>query len=213
MKESTSKEKVLKNIREALVNSMAPPYESVDLESNVFAKQLDEFSEIAFAEAFSAAGGQFVYCGDFEELNLNLRALLEEKNLTRLFCGEEFLCDLMKDFEIPGINNCEVDDCDASITACEVLVARQGTIMMSSSQGGGRKPFMIPGVHIVIASARQLVHEINDAFSFLNKKYNGKLPGMVTFVTGPSRTTEIENTLVQGVHGPKEVILFLVETR
>jgi L-lactate dehydrogenase complex protein LldG len=214
MKESTSKEKVLKNIRDALVNSMPPPYESVDLDSPVYAGPDSEFPEIAFAEAFGKANGQFVYCADFDELSRNLKALVEEKNLTHLFCGEDFLCSLMDEFGVSCIKESnDVEECEAAITGCEILVCRLGSIVVSSRQGGGRKGFAMPPVHIVVASTRQLVFDIKDAFSFLNKKYNGRLPGMVTFITGPSRTADIEKTLVHGAHGPKELYLFLVENR
>ena len=45
----------------------------------------------------------------------------------------------------------------------------------------------------------------------IKEKYSGQLPSMVSFATGPSRTADIEKTLVVGVHGPKEVYLFLVD--
>lgn len=214
MKESTSKEKVLKSIRDALVNAMPPPYDSVDLESDIYVRPNDEFPEISFAEAFSMVNGQFVYCADFEELNVNLNTLIHKKELNSIFCGEDFLCDLMKDFDIPGLNKFkEVSEHQAAITSCEALVSRLGSIVMSSSQGCGRKGFSLPPIHIVIASTRQLVFDIKDAFNFLNKKYKDKLPGMITFITGPSRTADIEKTLVHGAHGPREVYLFLVENR
>jgi L-lactate dehydrogenase complex protein LldG len=214
MKESTSKEKVLKNIRDALVNSMPPPYESVDLESSIFADPKEDFPEVAFAEAFSNANGNFIYCSDFDELLQNLKALLAANNLDQLYCGEEFLISLLNDFQIPGINYCEkLQDAQAAVTACEVLVSRTGSIVMSSNQGCGRKGFSVPPVHIIIASTRQLVYNIKDAFMFLNKKYKSRLPSMITFITGPSRTADIEKKLVHGVHGPKEIYLFLVENR
>jgi len=45
----------------------------------------------------------------------------------------------------------------------------------------------------------------------MNKKYKDNLPSLITFATGPSRTADIEKTLVVGVHGPKEVYCFLVD--
>jgi L-lactate dehydrogenase complex protein LldG len=214
MKESTSKEKVLKKVRDALVNKMLPPYESVDLESPVHAAPDSEFLDVSFAEAFSKVNGQFIYCADYEELSSNLKSLLAEKNINKLFCGETFFSGLLDDKGIGCIKDCkDLDECQASLTGCEVLVSRLGTIVMSSKQGGGRRSFIYPPVHIVIANTRQLVWDIKDAFHFLNKKYDGVLPSMITFVTGPSRTADIEKTLVHGAHGPKEVYLFLIENR
>ncbi|HMW25655.1 MAG TPA: LUD domain-containing protein, partial [Ferruginibacter sp.] len=62
-----------------------------------------------------------------------------------------------------------------------------------------------------IAYTSQLVYDIKDALQSVKDKYNGNIPSLVTFATGPSRTADIEKTLVTGVHGPKEVYCFLVE--
>jgi L-lactate dehydrogenase complex protein LldG len=66
-------------------------------------------------------------------------------------------------------------------------------------------------VHICIAFTSQLVYDIKDGLVKLQQKYKNNLPSMITLATGPSRTADIEKTLVVGVHGPKEVYLFLVD--
>jgi L-lactate dehydrogenase complex protein LldG len=101
--------------------------------------------------------------------------------------------------------------CDASITDCEYLVARTGSIMLSAAQEGGRTTSVYAPVHICIAYTRQLVYDIKDALQGMKDKYGDALPSLITLATGPSRTADIEKTLVTGVHGPKEVFLFLVE--
>jgi L-lactate dehydrogenase complex protein LldG len=55
------------------------------------------------------------------------------------------------------------------------------------------------------------VYDLKDALQSLKDKYGNNLPSLITFASGPSRTADIEKTLVVGVHGPKEVYLFLVE--
>jgi L-lactate dehydrogenase complex protein LldG len=66
-------------------------------------------------------------------------------------------------------------------------------------------------VHICIAKTSQVVYEVKDAIQFLQKKYGDNLPSMISFATGPSRTADIEKTLVVGVHGPKEVYCFMLD--
>jgi L-lactate dehydrogenase complex protein LldG len=66
-------------------------------------------------------------------------------------------------------------------------------------------------VHICIAYTSQLVYDIKDALLKAREKYSGNLPSLITFATGPSRTADIEKTLVVGIHGPKEVYVFLVD--
>jgi L-lactate dehydrogenase complex protein LldG len=66
-------------------------------------------------------------------------------------------------------------------------------------------------VHIVVAYTSQLVHDIKDGLQLVQDKYGDRLPSMISLISGPSRTADIEKTLVLGAHGPKELILFLVE--
>ena len=82
---------------------------------------------------------------------------------------------------------------------------------MSAGQASGRTTSVYAPIHVCIAFASQLVYEVKDALTLVKDKYNGKLPSLITFATGPSRTADIEKTLVVGVHGPKEVYCFLVD--
>ena len=82
---------------------------------------------------------------------------------------------------------------------------------MSAAQESGRTTSVYAPIHICIAFTNQLVYDIKDALQLIKDKYGTSLPSLITFATGPSRTADIEKTLVVGVHGPKEVYLFLVE--
>ena len=83
--------------------------------------------------------------------------------------------------------------------------------MVSSRQSAGRRLSIYPPVHIVVASVGQLLPDIRDALIFMKKKYGHRLPSMISMITGASRTADIEKTLVMGAHGPKELILFLID--
>jgi L-lactate dehydrogenase complex protein LldG len=65
-------------------------------------------------------------------------------------------------------------------------------------------------VHIVFAYANQIVPDIEDGFNAMKKKYGNELPSMMNLTTGPSRTADIEKTLVVGVHGPGEIFCFFI---
>jgi L-lactate dehydrogenase complex protein LldG len=82
---------------------------------------------------------------------------------------------------------------------------------MSSAEESGRTTSIYAPIHICIAFASQLVYDIRDGLDMLMTKYKGKIPSFITLATGPSRTADIEKTLVVGVHGPKEVYVFLVD--
>jgi L-lactate dehydrogenase complex protein LldG len=109
------------------------------------------------------------------------------------------------------VTTTDLAGCDVSVTGCEALVARTGSMMLSAAQTSGRNASVYAPIHICIAFTSQLVVDIKDALQLMKDKYGNKTPSLITFATGPSRTADIEKTLVVGVHGPKEVFCFLVE--
>ena len=100
---------------------------------------------------------------------------------------------------------------EVGITLCEFLIARNGSILISNGNKSGRRLSIYPHVHIVIAYTSQLVLDLKDGFKLLKQKYPDFLPTMISNITGPSRTADIEKTLVLGAHGPKELYVFLLE--
>jgi L-lactate dehydrogenase complex protein LldG len=98
-----------------------------------------------------------------------------------------------------------------SITGCDALVARTGSIVLSSAQQQGRTASVYAPVHICIAYTSQLVADVDNALSLLQVNHPKGLPSLISFAGGPSRTADIEKTLVTGVHGPREVFCYLIE--
>jgi L-lactate dehydrogenase complex protein LldG len=83
---------------------------------------------------------------------------------------------------------------------------------MSAAQQSGRTVSVYAPIHICIAYTNQLVYDLKDSLQLLKDQYADNFPSLITFASGPSRTADIEKTLVTGVHGPKEVYLFLVDS-
>lgn len=102
-----------------------------------------------------------------------------------------------------------LETCDAGITGCELLVAQTGSILVSSATGG-RALSILPHVHVVVATIDQIVATLADALHHMRQRHDGRLPSMLSFITGPSRTGDIERILVLGAHGPKELVVVLV---
>ena len=169
-----------------------------------------EDETVVFAEAFSKLQGKFVYCSNEAEFIENFKQLLFVKKIGNVFCNESQLMPYLQQLEI--IPYSDLPSCDAAITGCEYLVARTGTIVMSSAQESGRTTSVYAPIHICIAYSSQLVYDLKESLQFIKTKYKNNLPSLITFATGPSRTADIEKTLVTGVHGPKEVYCFLVES-
>ena len=210
MKGSSAKETILKKIRQALANPVPVPFLQSEGATSVFQPETKEL-DVEFAENFTGLLGRFSYCSERNELNEQLLKLFNTKKIGSVYCREPQLSDPLTTTGYKGINATNLADCDAGLTSCELLIARTGSIIMSSAQLSGRTVSVYAPIHICVAYTNQLVYDIKEGLQFLLKKYTGKLPSLITMASGPSRTADIEKTLVVGVHGPKEVYVFLVE--
>ena len=102
----------------------------------------------------------------------------------------------------------DLETCDAGLTECDALIAQTGTVLVTSRSAGGRALSVLSPHHVVLARRDQLIADLPDAFSLLNKKYASDYPSFISFITGPSRTGDIERILVLGAHGPKKLSIF-----
>lgn len=207
---SPAKENILKKIRKALSHSTPIPFPNSEGNNSVFQPLLQEL-EIEFAEQFSGLLGKFIFCVDHHELILQLNNLIDHRQWKKIYCCEDSLKQIFHENSFNNFSQLELENCDVSITTCEALVARTGSIVMSTAQRSGRTVSVYAPVHICIAYTRQLKYDIKDVFQMLKEKYGKQLPSLITFATGPSRTADIEKTLVVGVHGPGEVFCFLID--
>jgi L-lactate dehydrogenase complex protein LldG len=209
MNVSPSKENILKKIRQALSHSTPLPFPQSEGNNSVY-QPLQQEVEVEFAEQFTKLQGKFIYCLNQQELAFQLNSLVRKQGWNKVYCRENKLLDLIGR-QISDYLTTDLPGCDVSITGCEALVARTGSIVMSTAQESGRTVSVYAPIHICIAFSSQLVYDIKDALQIVKEKYGIALPSLITFATGPSRTADIEKTLVVGVHGPKEVYLFLVD--
>jgi L-lactate dehydrogenase complex protein LldG len=211
MNVSPSKENILKKIREALSNSTPLPFPQSEGTQAVVPAASQEL-EVEFAEQFTKLLGKFIYCINRQELAFQLNSLIRKSDWQKVYCVESEMAALIGSQIGERLQTTDLAGCDVSITGCECLVARTGSIVMSSAQASGRTTSVYAPIHICIAFMNQLVYDVKDGLQLVKDKYGDKMPSLITFATGPSRTADIEKTLVVGVHGPKEVYLFLVES-
>ncbi len=211
MEESTSREKILKRVRDALIEKTEAPYPIIDQDISVY-KEITEPLDITFAEALVKAAGKFVYCESEDEFIGNLKSFILEKDWGVLFCKDPKIQQLLKLGGVPYESHNEAFlEARIGITRCEYLIARLGTIMVSSRLNPGRKITVYPEIHLVLGYSWQLVPDLKQALSGIRKKYSDHYPSMISLITGPSRTADIEKTLVMGAHGPKELYVFFID--
>lgn len=210
MEESTPREKILKKVRSALIHKTQTPFPQLAFDSSVYHTN-EEAPELDFAQHLSEAGGNFIFCENKLEFAESLIQLSLEKKWKNISCPEDQLSVFLKEIEFPHNTSSAINDVDAAITTCECLVTRTGSILVSSANSYGRVLPFFCNAHVVYATTSQLVHDLKDAFSFMKTKYPTRLPSSMTFITGPSKTADIENIVITGAQGPKELFLFLVD--
>ena len=205
-----AREHILNRIKQALKKPVPVPFPAS--EGNEFLFQpADQDLEIIFAENFTQLQGRFSYCANEAELAVQLNALAAQRKWSKVYCIEQDLKAILSEKGFPNTDATDLASCDASITYCEQLVARTGSLLLSSGQASGRTVSVYAPVHICVAYTDQLVYDIADGIHGLIDRYRLNLPSLITLASGPSRTADIEKTLVVGVHGPKEVFCFLLD--
>ena len=211
MEDSTSREKILKKVRDALIEKTETPYPILDQDSSVYS-EITEPLDVTFAEALVKIAGKFVYCESEDEFTGTLKSFILEKDWGLLYCQDLKLHQLLKTGGIPYESDPDaILEARIGITRCEYLIARLGTVMVSSRVSPGRKITVFPEIHLVLGYTSQLVPDLKQALANIRKKYRDDYPSMISLITGPSRTADIEKTLVMGAHGPKELYVFLID--
>lgn len=209
---TTIKNSILNKIRQALKRDKKElPLQEEAIPEDVYTKSSEDLA-VVFAEALNKVSGNFIFCEHLEEFVEQLEGLSEQKKWNNLHCWHP---DLQEVFAAVDFRKCRIgknlDKADAGITTCEALVARTGSILLSSALPSGRNLSIYPPVHICVAYTNQLVYDIKDALALVKTRYDNDLPSFISLATGPSRTADIEKTLVLGAHGPKELYVFLIE--
>jgi len=210
MNNSSSRENILKKIRKALETPVPLPFSKSEGNSPVYFQPTDDLS-VMFAEEFTRLLGKFAYFPNHEEMVKQIEVITRQQQWKEIYCAEEGLRYLLEKNGFSHFTKNSLAQCDVAFTTCELMIARTGTIVLSSAQPEGRTASVYAPVHVCIAESSQIVYDVDDAMKFLKEKYGIHIPSMISFATGPSRTADIEKTLVVGVHGPKEVYCLLAD--
>jgi L-lactate dehydrogenase complex protein LldG len=96
---------------------------------------------------------------------------------------------------------------DVGISTAQAAIAETGTLVLDSAYERHRLVSLVPPVHIAIINASSIVETLGDALTLLQK--DKEISPAITFITGPSRTADIELTLAIGVHGPQELFVIV----
>jgi L-lactate dehydrogenase complex protein LldG len=168
-----------------------------------------------FARNATDLKAEFHLLENRQELVPRVRALRDAEGWTKVAAHRGDLTDLVcQKLDLPichtetSYDPAELESCNAAITQCDALVAQTGSVLVSSRSAGGRALSVLPPHHLVLARREQLLRDLPAALEFLKRTYAPNYPSFISFITGPSRTGDIERILVLGAHGPKKLTIY-----
>jgi L-lactate dehydrogenase complex protein LldG len=219
----SERENIFARIREALTNEAHPHYgrglPTAEEQRRVMptvGPTVDEQLAL-FAKNATDLRATFKLLPDAAGLAAELRALHDAEKWRRVAMHRSaatYLKSVGIDFATlvtdAGYDKHELEQCDVGISECDALIAQTGTVLVTSRSAGGRGLSCLPPHHVVIARREQLVADLPAAFALVKQKYRDNYPSMISFISGPSRTGDIERILVLGAHGPKKLTILCV---
>jgi L-lactate dehydrogenase complex protein LldG len=224
---SNSREEILHTIRRGLKGASS---EETTVERN-FLSEAEEVQNLTrelhrnlkaqFIEELTNVNTNVAELENEENINKALLNLIKKKELKSFSIWEsEFLkeINLKEDLKNAGLklitakNKNKIANSDIGITEVDYAIADTGTLVLLTNKNQPRSVSLLPPIHLAIVRQENLVRNIKDLFIILKSKLQNveDITSCMTFITGPSRTADIELNLTLGVHGPKELIVVIV---
>ncbi len=203
---------VLGRIRSALEQREAGR-EGLDLPPVLRAQGLDAFDAGVFAERVAAAGATLIEVESSAAVPGAVQGILDELGCQRIAISDaaaanEAVASFGGEVLTDTAERTELFACDAGVSTVYAAIAETGTLVLSTQDERNRLTSLVPEVHIAIVRRDQVVPSLDHIFERFGEGA-GSPPRCITFITGPSRTADIELELVVGVHGPKALYVVL----
>jgi L-lactate dehydrogenase complex protein LldG len=149
-----------------------------------------------------------------KDVALSDAPLLDEMNLRARIAAHSM--NAFRAVEFVGARDelvARLESCGAGVSAVEYAVAETGTVVVSSAEEGGLLVSLLPPAHIAVLRSGQIIGSLAEAITKLKQDCTGRDAAgrSATFITGPSRTSDVELVLSIGVHGPKQLHLVIVD--
>lgn len=172
-----------------------------------------------FETALTAVNGEVLWGGDWPQALNHLMQVIQEIGAKRVVANLEEPLDQIETasafpgviWQVPGIESADwrtaCATADLGVTGADLALAETGSVVVSTGPGKSRLVSLLPPVHVVVVPKSRLVA---DLFAW-NRPNINEFPSQIVWISGPSKTADIEQTLVVGVHGPKRLIVILYE--
>lgn len=172
------------------------------LNTEVVRVSRDEFSKAIDLAIEKFGVSSVMYWDDSRLHELQLPRLLAEKQLNhrewKATEDEQELCAYAANAEM-------------GITFAEMGLAESGTVVLMNGAGRGRLVSLLPPVYVAVLRESDIRLRLSDGVAYVHSQVPGGLPACINFISGPSRTGDIEGDLALGVHGPGNVLVILLQ--
>ena len=223
---SNARETILASIREHLAASAEHDHRVGDHHSSAAVTQSNGAALVApsridlFKTSLEAVNGHCVVARTELEIVHSLTRIITELKHSQLNPSRMALSDakgLERLVELVAVqmdvtvapSSSDLFDIDIGITTAQAAIAETGTLVLDSSRERNRLISLVPPVHIAIVEAANLHSTLGETLAALQR--DDEVSPIVTFITGPSRTADIELTLAIGVHGPQELYVIIYD--
>jgi L-lactate dehydrogenase complex protein LldG len=205
---------IIENVRRSLGRTVQTPLSlSPDIYEQRLPESLDSEIECFFNEIKKLSGvGQKLTSSDIASA---LKTLIAEQNIHKAtvwntpYLNQLQIPDHLSSLDVelvsPNADKHEMAQCDLGITEADYLLPETGTIVLSSSARKPRAVSLLPRVHLAIVRPEMLRADMHQVFA------EAKNGNYLVFITGPSRTADIELTTTLGVHGPKHLYVWMMD--
>jgi L-lactate dehydrogenase complex protein LldG len=211
----------------------ANPAEAAEIVRRQIAERWPQALE-RFREEFERVAGVFHRVGSLAEVPNVVRGIAKEKGVSEIVCWDRapLRLDLRPSLGAGGLtvtvaeagqesddarvrHRAEAARAGIGVTGCDFALAETGTLILLSGSGRPRSTSLLPDTHVAVFDRTRLLESLEQVGVMLEALHadpaRSMSGAMITFITGPSRTADIELTLTRGVHGPKEVHAIFVE--
>ena len=204
-----SREIVLGRIRAALADARVPPV--VPRAYREHGSRAGEDVVALFVERVEETGATVVRSDDAGRA---VGAVLRDQGAARVVAAPDLPAEArpggVEVVEDEGLTPAELDGIDGAVTTCAAACAETGTIAFDGGEGQGRRAItLVPDLHVCVVRADQIVETVPELIARLAPSARDGRP--IVLVSGPSATSDIELERVEGVHGPRRLVVVLVD--
>jgi L-lactate dehydrogenase complex protein LldG len=212
---SDARSAIFASIRENLAKS-APfdeaRHEPSPISSAIVAPPATDLLE-GFKESLELVGAKCTFVGDESEAAARLRAIVSDISATEIIVSDsELVHRIVNAAKLDAIEDASRDELfssDVGITSAQFAIAETGTLVLESGAERHRLVSLVPPVHVCVLNASSIRQSMAEILELVDPDANPT----ITFVTGASRTSDIELTLAIGVHGPGELYVIVIKDR